>query len=118
MKVVDRVRSVKVGVADENEYVREEPHILTRKRVLPPGTFYMSNAHRSFSHGHVLGSNPVITGKTKTSAMRGGGFMSRYVWPMKLVSRAKEGTSAIRGGYLFSSMFGLATVIRTPWSTR
>jgi hypothetical protein len=111
MKVVDRTKSIKVGIASEDEYIREEPRIAARGRVLPPGTFFMSNPHRSSTHGHILGSNPIIHSKPRTSAISGGAYMSRFFWPMKLVSRPKEGTSAIRGGWLVSSMFGIPTLI-------
>lgn len=117
MKVVDRTKSIKVGLASEEDYIREQPHIARRANLLPPETFFMSNPHRSMGHGHVLGSNPIIHSKPRTSAISGGSYMSRFFWPMKLVSRPKEGTSAIRGGWLVSSMFGIPTLVGS-WSPR
>ena len=117
IKVLNRTKSIKVDLASEEDYIREQPHIETRSRVLPPGSYYMSNPHRSFSHGHILGRNPIIHSKPRTSAISGGGYMSRFFWPMKLVSRPKEGTSAIRGGWLVSSMFGIPTLFGT-WAPR
>ncbi|MES2143933.1 MAG: hypothetical protein V4516_06145 [Pseudomonadota bacterium] len=77
----------------------------------------MSNPHSRPSHRHILGSNPIIAGKPRTSAMRGGAYMSRFFWPMKLVSASRERSSAIPGGGLVSSLFGLPTVI-SHWPPR
>jgi BCD family chlorophyll transporter-like MFS transporter len=40
----------------------------------------------------------------------GGAYMSKSFWPMKLVSTPATKRSAISGGMLMSSMFGLATI--------
>lgn len=113
MKVVDRTASIKVGVADENEYVREQPSIAYRDNLLHGNPLVMSNPFRTASHGHILGTNPLLAPRERRSAIAGGKHMSRMFWPMRLVSaHAKEGTSAIRGGWLFSSLFGIPTVWR------
>jgi hypothetical protein len=113
MKVVDRTPSVKVGVTDENEYIREQPAIRHRDSLLRGNPLVMTNPHRKLSHGHILGNNPISAPRTRRSAIAGGKYMSRLFWPMRLVSaHAKEGTSAIRGGWLFSSLFGIPTVWR------
>ena len=78
---------------------------------------YTSNPHRSLPQGHVLGSNPINRSRPRTLALRGGAFISTKFRPMKLVSKPKTGTSALRGTWLFSSLFGLPTLIRN-WPPR
>ncbi len=113
MKIVNRTPSVKVGLADEDVYVREDPRIVRSGLVMTDHPLFMTNPHRSLPHGHILGSNPILAPRTRRSAIAGGKHMSRLFWPMRLVSaRAKQGTSAIRGGWLFSSMFGIPTTLR------
>jgi hypothetical protein len=90
--------------------VREQPNVETSGKVMSGTVFYMSNPHRSATHGHILGSNPILASKPRTSAMAGGGHMSRMFWPMKLVSAPKERSSASRGGFLVSKMFGIPTL--------
>jgi hypothetical protein len=110
IKVVNRSRSIDVGIANEDFYIREQPRLEISDKVLRGTVFYMSNPHRRLGHGHVLGSNPILHAKPRTSAIRGGAYMSTKFWPMKLISAPKERTSAIRGGFLFSSMFGIPTL--------
>lgn len=113
MKIVDRTASLKVGVADENEYIRETPSAKFSSSVMTDHPLVMSNPHRNLSHGHVLGANPILAPRERRSAIAGGKHMSRLFWPMRLVSaNAKEGRSAIRGGWLFSSIFDIPTVWR------
>jgi hypothetical protein len=113
MKIVDRTASIKVGVADENDYVREDPKTHVKNSLLAGNPLVMSNPHRSLPHGHILGSNPILAPRSRRSAIAGGRFMSRMFWPQRLVSaNAKEGTSAMRRTWLFSSMFGLPTLLK------
>jgi hypothetical protein len=117
IRTVNRTPALDVGLEDEDVYIRETPNVEISGKVLSGTVFFMSNPHRSMSHGHILGRNPIIASKPRTSAIRGGAYMSKMFWPMKLVSTPKEKTSAIRGGFLFSSMFGIPTVIR-DWAPR
>jgi hypothetical protein len=110
MRVVNRTAAIDVGLADEDVYVREQPVIEKTGRVLHGTVFYMSNPHRSLTHGHILGSNPIKPSKPRTSAIPGGAYMSTKFWPGKLLSAPKERSSAIRGGWLVSSMFGIPTL--------
>ena len=113
MRIVDRSASIKVGVADENEYVREQPKVQVRGSLLTGNPLVMTNPYRPMTHGHILGSNPILAPRTRRSAIAGGKFMSRMFWPMRLVSaNAKQGTSAMRRTWLFSSLFGLPTLLR------
>ncbi len=117
VKVLDRHPAMNVGLEDEDVYLREYPTVEASRNLLANNPLVMSNPFRRLSHGHILGNNPIIQSKPRTSAMRGGGFMSRYFWPMKLVSSPKQGTSAMRGGFLFSSMFGLPLLTKS-WASR
>jgi hypothetical protein len=113
-KIVDRTASISVGLADDNEYIREDPHIVRGSNLLAGQPLLMTNPHRSLPHGHILGSNPILAPRTRRSAIAGGRHMSRMFWPMRLVSaQAKEGTSAIRGGWLVSSLFDIPTILRS-----
>lgn len=112
MRTVDKVASIKVGVADENHYIRETPSVQAQRSVLTDHPFFMSNKHRRMGHGHIFGSNPIKPSRPRTSAISGGAYMSTKFWPMRLVSAsAKQGTSAIRGGWLISKSFGIPTLI-------
>lgn len=112
MKVVDRFASIKVGVADEDEYIRETPSIAAHGSIMADHPLLMSNKHRRLGHGHIMGSNPIKPSRPRTSAIKGGAFMSTKFWPMRLVSASsKQGTSAIRGGWLISKSFGIPTLI-------
>jgi hypothetical protein len=111
MKVVNRTAAMDVGIKDEDVYIREAPKVETMGTVQRGTVFYMSNPHRQMVHGHVLGSNPILPAKERTSAIRGGAHMSRMFWPMKLVSTGRQASSAISGGFLFSKMFGIPTLL-------
>ena len=53
----------------------------------------------------------IIHKKTSNSVLREGSFMSRYFWPMPLVSKRQRGLSVIPGGgHPFSQMLGWPTV--------
>lgn len=111
MKVVNRTPSIDVGIADEDVYIREEPKLEASGKVLPGTVFYMSNPHRQLGHKHVMGSNPILPARERTSAIRGGAYMSRMFWPMKLVTTNRQASSAVSGGFLISKMFGIPTLI-------
>jgi hypothetical protein len=113
MRVLDGHPSLKVGVANENEYIREDAKVELSGNVLRDHPLFMSNKHRPASHGHILGSDPIIHGKTKTSAIRGGAYISTKFWPMKLLSASKVKTSARDTDWQLSRMFGIPTIIRT-----
>jgi hypothetical protein len=111
IKLVNRTPSLKVGIQDEDVYVREQPRLEVSGKVMHGTTFFMSNPHRNLNHGHILGHNPISPSKPRTSAISGGAYMSKMFWPMKLVSTGRQASSAMHGGYLFSSMFGIPTLI-------
>lgn len=117
MRVLQKHPALDVGLADEDVYLREYPDARYSIRILHDHPLFMSNPFRKPSHGHIFGSNPIMPSKPRTSAMRGGGHMSKAFWPMKLISPPKERTSAIRGGRLFSSLFGLPLLTHL-WPSR
>jgi len=106
-----------VGLANEDVYLREYPAARVSDSILTKHPLLMSNPFRQMPHGRIFGNDPIIRGKSRTSAMRGGGFMSRFFWPMKLVSDAKPRTSAISGTWLFSSKLGLPLILKS-WPSR
>jgi hypothetical protein len=112
IRAINRTPALDVGLANEDVYLREEPRLEISGKVQHGTVFYMSNPHRRHGHGHILGSNPLLASKEKTSAIRGGAYMSKMFWPMKLVSTGRQASSAISGGFLFSKMFGIPTLIR------
>ena len=60
--------------------------------------------------GHILPFGNLMTRRSANSAMKGGGFMSRAFWPMKLITNKPRRSSVIRGGGTpFSRLFGLRT---------
>lgn len=117
IRVVNRTPSLNVGLDDEDVYIREQPRVDIAGKVMPGTVFFMSNPFRKAGHGHIFGQNPVLPSRRRTSAIAGGAHMSTKFWPMKLLSEPKERTSAIPGGFLFSSMFGIPTLIR-DWPSR
>lgn len=110
IRVVNKTPAISVGLADEEVYIREQPKIETDGKVLSGTVFYMSNPHRSLVHGHILGSNPILPARPRNSAIPGGAHMSTRFWPGRLLSPQRERTSALRGGWLISSVFGLPTL--------
>ncbi|MBD1204313.1 MAG: hypothetical protein O9292_09520 [Rhodobacteraceae bacterium] len=117
IKTVNRYPSLSVGLANEDVYIREDPKVDLTGKIYSGTTFFMSNPYRPTGHGHIFGSNPISPSKPRTSAIRGGGYMSTKFWPGKLLSAPKERNSAMRGGWLVSSLFGLPTIIR-EWPSR
>lgn len=117
VKILNRHPAMNVGLDDEDVYLREYPTVQASNNLLANNPLLMSNPFRRLPHGHIFGNDPIIHSKPRTSAMRGGGFMSRFFWPMKLVTTPKRGSSAIRGGFLVSSMFGLPLLTKS-WASR
>ena len=107
LKTVGRHPSIDVGVADQDRYIREAGSMVQEGRVLTTHPLVMSNPFRKASHGHIIGTNMLSPSRKRTSAMPGGGHMSKAFWPMKLVSQQGKRSSVIPGGRLFSSMLGL-----------
>jgi hypothetical protein len=53
----------------------------------------------------------IIRNRKANSAFHGGGFMSKYFWPMPLITRKRRSNSVIRGGgHPFSRLLGWPTI--------
>jgi hypothetical protein len=117
IRTVDGFTSIDVGLSDEDAYIREEPEVQLEGRVFKGTVFFMSNPHRPLPMGHILGSDPIRRRPRRNSAIAGGAYMSTKFWPGKLISKHKDKLSVMRGGFLFSSMFGIPTVTK-DWPPR
>lgn len=108
IKIIGRTASINCGVVDEDDYQPEIIDLAYASSVMDGAPLLMTNKFARLSHGHIFGSNPVLPSRPRTSAIRGGGYMSKSFWPMKLVSNGRKSTSVIKGGRLFSESFGLS----------
>ena len=109
-KIVGRTPSIDCGVHDEDAYISESVDPAYATSVIKGGALMMTNEHASLPHGFNLSKDPISRNRPKSAVMRGGAYMSKSFWPMKLVSTPATKRSAISGGRLMSSMFGLATI--------
>ncbi len=112
IKIVNRHPSINAGLDDEDGFIREYPTMAPGGSVLRGAPLLMSNPFSRASHGRIFGANPVTSSKPRTSAMKGGGFMSKMFWPMKLVSTNRTRTSASPGGMLIFETFGINSLLR------
>ncbi len=111
IRTCNKFASINVGLASEDVYLREHAAPRLSGTVQTDHPYYMSNPYRRMTHSHILGSNPIIASRPRTSAIRGGAYMSKMFWPMKLIS-TKTATSAMSGTFLLSSLFGMPTIIK------
>ncbi len=98
--------SLDVGLASEDKYIRAEAEVGS---ILKSHPLLMSNKYGTRGSTPVFGTNQVIRGVTKNSAIKGGSYMTGAI---KLLISGKRKTSAISGGMLFSEMIKMPTVIR------
>ena len=117
IRTVNLFAAIAAGVDDEDAYIREEPVLEMEGRVFKGTVFFMSNPRRPLPQGHILGKNPLRPSRPRTSAIRGGAYMSTKFWPMKLLSRHKDRLSVTKGTFLFSSLFGIPTLVK-DWTPR
>ena len=110
IKIVGRTASINCGVHDEDAYISEAVDPAYADSVIKGGGLMLTNEHASLPHGFILSKNPISHNRPKSAVMRGGAYMSKSFWPMKLVSTPATKRSAIAGGKLVSAMFGLATI--------
>jgi hypothetical protein len=127
IRTVDRFPSVDAGVADQNEYIREEPRedllpsqsmsifkggrrFLTDK--VPPGHLVLTRKNALRDKGTIssrFGLKLLSDDKPRRSAMSGGGFMSTKFLPFPLLKPRKGELSVIPGGgTVFSDKLGLS----------
>jgi hypothetical protein len=112
IRTLRRHPALDLGLADEDTHIREAPRIRTEGYVLPGTVFYMTNPHRTTSHAHILGQDPIIRSGPRRSAIAGGAHISTRFWPMRLLSAPRPRNSAIAGGMLMSSLIDLPTLLR------
>ncbi len=109
-KIVGRTPSIACGVHDEDAYISEAVDPAYANSVIKGGALMLTNEHGSLPHGFIFSKNPISRNRPKSAVMRGGAYMSKSFWPMKLVSTPATKRSAISGGKLMSSIFGLGTI--------
>lgn len=109
-KIVGRTASINCGVQDEDAYIAESVDPAYANSVIKGGALMLTNEHGSLPHGFILSKNPISRNRPKSAVMRGGAYMSKSFWPMKLVTTPSSKRSAISGGKLMSSIFGLGTI--------
>jgi hypothetical protein len=110
IRVVNRRASIDVGLASQDEYIRERPGPMVSNNILTDHPLVMSNPYSRPWHGRIFGRG-VIESRPRSSAMRGGGHVSTRFWPMKLITTGRSTTSARRTGWQLSKLFGLPTII-------
>jgi len=113
IRVLRRHPAIDVGLADENVYLSGSSNGYYSTSVLATHPLIMSNPFRPMPHGHIFGKNPILHSKPRDSVMHGTAHMSRYFWPMRLVSAARKRSSAIHGGLLVSKLLGLPVILRS-----
>lgn len=109
-KIVNRAASIDCGVYEEDAYISESVDPAYATSVIKGGALMMTNEHASLPHGFILSKDPISRNRPKSAVMRGGAYMSKSFWPMKLVLTPAAKRSAMSGGMLMSSMFGLGTI--------
>lgn len=117
IRTLNKHPALDAGVRDEDYYLREHASPDYANSIMSDHPFMMSNPFRRPSHGHIFGENPIAPSKPRNSAIRGGAYMSKMFWPMKLVSHPVTRSSALRGGRLFSSVFGIPLLTKS-WPSR
>lgn len=108
IKVLDRHPALSVGVANENVYRREQPAQNVEGSVDTDHTLWMTRPG-SIGAGGLVAGGSVSASRPRSSAIRGGAYISTKFWPMRLVSASKQKHSAISGGRL---MFGQGLMSR------
>lgn len=108
-RTLEEFPSIDVGMGSEDKYIKAQAEVGS---ILKSHPLLMSNKYGTRGSTPVFGKNQVMRGVTKNSAIKGGAVMSKFFWPMKLVSSGNRKKSAISGGMLFSDMMKMPTVIR------
>lgn len=107
--VLGRNDPIDLGEAIEEVYVPDKPG--EKVSVLDSHPLFLTTPvrNRRFSSGgpisHGLGPKLLMKQRPRTSAIRGGKFMSKAFWPMALLKKTRSASSAIRGGKHMSRMF-------------
>lgn len=110
IKIVGRTASIPCGIYDEDAYISESVDPSYAESVIKGGGLMLTNEYARLPQGLILSKNPISRNRPKSAVMRGGAYMSKSFWPMKLVATPATKRSAIAGGKLISSIFGLPTI--------
>jgi hypothetical protein len=109
--IVDRHEPLYVSGVVSNEYIRERPKTELFLSILPDHPRWFSsdmNPRANANRGTVseaFGLRTLSPRRPRTSAMSGGGYMSKLFWPMPLLSRKQRRSSVIHGGAHMSRFF-------------
>ncbi|MCU0911946.1 MAG: hypothetical protein MUE98_11565 [Rhodobacteraceae bacterium] len=95
--IVDRHEPLYVSGVVSNEYIRERPKTELFLSILPD--------HNRGTVSEAFGLRTLSPRRPRTSAMSGGGYMSKLFWPMPLLSRKQRRSSVIHGGAHMSRFF-------------
>ncbi len=103
-----KMDTVDVGDVVDDRFVPDGPQSAPSVLREHPLFLTVRASRASYSSGPVtkgLGFRMLSPRKTSTSAMRGGGYMSRVFWPMPLISKKPRKSSVIQGGRHVSKAF-------------
>ncbi|MEO1138487.1 MAG: hypothetical protein AAFW87_03430 [Pseudomonadota bacterium] len=107
--IMARNPAIDLGDITEETYVKEGPSRAPSILDSHPTFLTSRMARRSMqSAGPIsrgLGPKLIMKSRPRTSAIKGGRFMSRMFWPMPLLKTDRTATSAIRGGKHMSRAF-------------
>ncbi len=107
--VVDRMNPMNVGDVTEESFVPDAPSRAPSILDSHPLFFTTRVSDRRFPSGgpvsQGLGPQLLMKSRPRTSAIKGGRFMSRAFWPMALLKTDRTANSAIRGGKHMSRTF-------------
>ena len=130
IETVDRFDSVNAGVANQNEYIREQPSERFFKKKVLEGNPLMLTTRLEGPHRRFLTKSPAESGasiglisekfglrllsdrKTRNSAIRGGAFMSTRFLPFPLLSRGDRKKSVYSGRMLISEKLSIPLLTR------
>ncbi|WP_135506505.1 hypothetical protein [Roseovarius aestuariivivens] len=101
--------SVDIGVDDEENYVPDRPtqaaSILDRHPHILFSRLDYTRLREAGPISRGLGPKLLMKQRPRTSAIHGGAFMSKKIWPMPLLKEKKSANSAMRGGRYMSKAF-------------
>lgn len=102
-------------VAGSDRYIEADYRPTRRSNLYPEGTYFMSIPPEyggGASHRHALSLGGLVSrAKEGTSAIRGGGFMSRMILPFRLLKKKSGANSVIRDrGWRLSTMLGIPMI--------
>jgi len=107
-EVTGSSKTIDVGVTQDDIYVRDLPDHAPSVLKEHPRFLTLPSEPEELQRGPIsdlVGVRTLSKPRSRTSAIRGGAFMSQKFWPMKLVSKNRNAHSAIKGGAFMSKKF-------------